>query len=82
MGNQEIRVLASHIESHVGKLLEEIENQKNAILAKAKQDALIELRNAKILGKEIIDSAIRQSEKHFNEVRGRITIPNQNSSEY
>jgi vacuolar-type H+-ATPase subunit E/Vma4 len=70
----EIKALAKHIEGHVGVLLEEIEKQKKAILSKAKQDALIELHNAKKLSKKIIDSTIRQTQTLLNKIKEKIVI--------
>ncbi len=72
--HMEIKILAENIEKHVGVLLEEIEKQKKAILARAKQEALIELHNAKKLSKEIIDRTIRQTQKHLNAIKDKVII--------
>jgi inorganic pyrophosphatase len=72
--HREISSLAENIERHVSVLLRDIERQKKAILAKAKEDALIELHNAKKLSQEIIDRTILHTRRHFDEIKSHVTI--------
>lgn len=55
----DIKALAEHIEKSVDILLNEIDRGRKAIIANARQDAMIELHNAKKLSREIIDRANR-----------------------
>lgn len=70
----EIRTLSQHIERHIGALLQDIEEQKKVILAKAKQDALVDLHNAKKLSQEMINSTIRQTQKHLSELKEQAEV--------
>lgn len=55
----DIKLLAENIEKNIGILLDEIERDRKAIISKARQDAMLELRNAKKLSDEIIQRANR-----------------------
>lgn len=55
----DIKSFAENIEISVGVLLDEIENTRKTIIANARQEAMIELHNAKKLSNEIIDRANR-----------------------
>lgn len=55
----DIKSFAENIEISVSVLLDEIENTRKTIIANARQEAMIELHNAKKLSNEIIDRANR-----------------------
>lgn len=63
----DIKSLAESIEKRVGMLLDEIEKEKKTIIANARQDAMIELHNAKKLSNEIIDRANRYLQQKLKE---------------
>lgn len=63
----DIKSIAEHIEKSVGILLEEIERERKAIIANARQDAMIELCNAKKLSNEIINRANRYLQHKLKE---------------
>jgi hypothetical protein len=65
----DIILLAKSIEKSVGVLLDEIEKGKKAIISKARQDAMIEMRNAKRLSDEIIKRANRYLEHKLREAK-------------
>lgn len=67
--HEDIKALGKYIEQQVGILLAEIENMKKTIISNARQDAMIEVHNAKQLSEEIVESAIRQSQKYLTKFK-------------
>ena len=64
----DIKLLAESIEKSVGILLDEIERDRKTIISNARQDAMIELHNAKKLSNEIIDRANRYLQQKLKEI--------------
>lgn len=63
----DIKSFAEQIEKNIGMLLDEIERDRKKIIANARQEAMIELHNAKKLSNEIIERANRYLQQKLKE---------------